>query len=63
MRYELSDFEWAANKPLLPTNREAFRRLRDSGDDAVVQTIRFGCQVLIFADELGEFVSASRKPS
>ena len=38
-------------------------RLRDSSDNAFVQAIRFGRQILIFAHQLREFVGASRKAS
>ena len=38
-------------------------RLRESGNDTLVQAFGFSCQILIFSHKLSEFVSARRKAS
>ena len=39
------------------------RRLRDSSDDAFVQTLGFGCQILVFSYQLCEFISSRSETS
>jgi transposase len=52
MRYELTDYEWAAIKPMLPNKPRGVSRVNDPGAQRHLLGLAFGCAVARSAGEL-----------